>query len=233
MTSRALLAAAGINTYNERSLHAAVKRWISQPGDLLEFLVDGYFIDVVQGDLLIEVQTANFGAIRDKLTDLCCRHPVRLVHPIAAEKWIVTRAADGIGPEKRRKSPRRGRVEDLFREMVHLPALMKDENFSLEVLLTREEEVRRPAPPRGRWRKGWVREERRLVEVLDRHVFRTPADLGALLPPNLVDPLTSRDVADISGWPVWLAQKLVYSLREMGVFRPAGKRGRAVLYTRG
>jgi len=222
--------AGGINILNERPLHAAIKQWIAQPGDRLESLVDGYIIDVVRGDLLIEVQTGNFGAIRDKLADLSARHPVRLVHPIAAEKWIVTRPADGA--ERRRKSPRRGSLEDVFQELVHLPDLMAEEDFSLEVLLIREEEVRRPAPPRGRWRRDWTREERRLVEVLERRVFRTPADLAALLPAGLPDPFTARDLAGQAGRPLRLAQKVVYSLRRMDALRICGKRGRSLLYTK-
>jgi hypothetical protein len=177
------------------------------------------------------VQTSNFGAIRRKLIDLCSRHPVRLVLPIAAEKWIVTRTAPGAA-ERRRKSPKHGRVEDLFREMVHLPGLMNQDNFSLEVLLIREEEVRHPAPPRGRRRKGWIRAERRLLQVLERRVFRTPSDLEMLLPPDLPDPFTARELAERTGWKLSLAQKLVYSLRGMDVLSVCGNRGRARLYAR-
>lgn len=222
--------AAGINVLNERPLHAATKQWIARPGDRLEWPVDGYIIDIVRGDLLIEVQTSNFGAIRDKLTDLCLRHPVRLVHPITVEKWILTRL--GEGSERRRKSPRRGFVEDLFYELVHLPLLMAEGNFSLEVLLIQEEEVRCPSPPRGRWRKAWIREERRLLRVLERRVFRTPSDLVNLLPASVPDPFTAGDVARLSGRPLPLAQKLVYSLRRLGALDACGRSGRSVLYTR-
>jgi hypothetical protein len=223
--------AGGINTYNEKPLHAALKHWVALPGDRLESLVDGYVVDVVQGDLLIEVQTSNFGAIREKVNDLCSRHAVRLVFPIAAEKWIVTGAAPGEA-ERRRKSPKRGKLEDLFREMVHLPALMRHENFSLEVLLIREEEVRQPAPPHGRYRKGWIRQERRLLQVIERRVFRTPTDLEALLPPDLPNPFTARELAEGTGWKLALAQKLVYSLCAMDALSVCGRRGRARLYAR-
>ncbi len=222
----------GINTYNEAPLHAALKHWIASPEDRVESPVDGYVVDVVQGNLLIEVQTSNFGGIRGKLNDLCARHPVRLVHPIAAEKWIVTRTASGQA-ERRRKSPKRGRLEDIFSEMVHLPGLMKHENFSLEVFLISEEEVRNPVPPRGRRRKAWIREERRLLKVLERRVFRTPSDLEGLLPPDLPDPFTARDLAERTGCRLRLAQKVVYCLSGMDVLSTAGRRGRAKLYGRG
>jgi hypothetical protein len=57
----------GINVYNEKSLHAALKKWYTQPGDQLEIRVDGYIIDLVRGDLLVEVQTGSFSPLKRKL----------------------------------------------------------------------------------------------------------------------------------------------------------------------
>jgi len=68
--------------------------------------------------------------------------------------------------------------------------------------------------------------------VLERRVFRTPADLAALLPAGLPDPFTARDLAGQAGRPLRLAQKVVYSLRRMDALRICGKRGRSLLYTK-
>lgn len=46
-----------IGLLNENPLHAALKKWYARPGDQLEVSVDGFVIDVVQGNLLIEIQT--------------------------------------------------------------------------------------------------------------------------------------------------------------------------------
>ena len=78
-----------IGTLNEKPLHAALKAWYAQPGDQLEAKVDGYIIDIVRGDLLVEIQTRNFAAIKRKLLALVPHHPVQLVYPIAREKWIA------------------------------------------------------------------------------------------------------------------------------------------------
>ena len=43
-----------IGTLNEGSLHAQLKEWYRQPGDLLEHPVDGFLIDVVRGETLID-----------------------------------------------------------------------------------------------------------------------------------------------------------------------------------
>ena len=44
----------GIGVLNERSLHASLKEWYAEPGDATEVKVDGYVIDLVRGERLIE-----------------------------------------------------------------------------------------------------------------------------------------------------------------------------------
>jgi hypothetical protein len=108
--------------------------------------------------------------------------------------------------------------------------LLSHPNFSLEVLMTREEEARRYVGGKRRWRrKGWGTEERRLLEVVDRRVFAGAASwLGFL--PERCEPFTSGDVAEARRMSVTLAQKMTYSLREAGLVKAVGKRGRARLY---
>jgi hypothetical protein len=158
-------------------------------------------------------------------------HRIRLIYPIAQEKWIIKQARDNSGGVNRRKSPRRGRVEDLFWEMVSFPLMLVNPNFSLEVLLIREEEVRRYEGKR-KWRKrGWVIAERRLLGVAERRLFEEAADLQALLPEKLGESFTTRDLAEAMGISRQLAQKMAYCLRKVRVFELIGKRGRANLYS--
>ena len=72
-------------------------------------------IDIVRDDLLLEIQTGNFASIKSKLVHLVQEHRVRLIYPIAQEKWIVKLSKEENGGEvTRRKSSKRGRLEDLF-----------------------------------------------------------------------------------------------------------------------
>ena len=222
----------GINTYNEKHLHAALKQWYAQPEDHLEVKVDGFVIDLVRGDLLVEIQTGSFSPLKRKLNRLAETHPVRLVFPVALEKWIVTLPQDEQGSPSRRKSPKRGRVEHLFDQLIYIPALLEHENFSLEVLLIHEEEVRRLEARRQKWRKKWVTTERRLLEVVERRVFQTPIELVDLLPASLPDVFTVREAAKAAGQPEWLARKMIYCLRVMGLIMADGKKGRAIIYRR-
>jgi hypothetical protein len=218
-----------IGLLNEKPLHASLKAWYAQPGDRFEVPIDGFVIDIVRDDVLLEIQTKHFAAIKAKLATLVQSRHVRLIYPIAREKWIVQVAGGGLSAT-RRKSPKRGRVEDLFRETVSIPQLLSHGNFSLEVLFIREEETRRP-DTRRKWRaRGWVVDERRLVEVLDRRVFQGPASWLSLLPHGF-EQFTSRDLADAAGIRLDLAQKMTYSLRQAGLVASIGKRGRANLYS--
>ena len=219
----------GIGLLNEKPLHASLKSWYGQPGDRFEVPVEGFVVDIVRDDLLLEIQTSNLASLKSKVERLARSHRIRLIHPIAHEKWIVRLARDQGGALSRRKSPKRGRVEDLFWEMVGLARLFANRNLSLEVVMIREEEARRYEAGRRWRRRGWVTDERRLLEVVDRRLFGEPADWLALLPEGF-GAFTARDLAEAIDVRLELAQRMAYFLREAGLVKLIGKRGRAHLY---
>src|SRR5690606_16030265 len=129
-------------------LHAALKNSYAQQDDLLEAALEGYIIDILRGEQLIEIQTGNFSALKPKLAVLLPNHPVRVVHPIPQVKWIIRQTETN---QTRRKSPAKGRLESVFRELVYLPAsTVLHPNFTLEVLLVEVEEVWQP-DGKGSW----------------------------------------------------------------------------------
>jgi hypothetical protein len=218
----------GIGQLAEHSLHAALKQYLARPGDRFEARLGRYVIDIVRDDLLIEIQTRHLYALRPKLRRLLEEHPVRLVHPLPHERWIVREDAGGR-PISRRKSPKRAAVHDIFTELVRVPDLAAHPNLTLEVLLIREEQVWRD-DGRGSWRRGrWSLVDRRLLGVIDSRVFAWPADYLALLP-ALPEPFSNADLARAKGWNGHLAGKATYALRAMGLLT-AEKRGRANLFS--
>jgi hypothetical protein len=222
-----------IGTLQETSLHAGLKDWYAQPGDVLEAKVDGFFIDILRGDLLVEIQTRNFSALKRKLTRLAEKYPIRLVYPLTKEKWILYEETPGGTQVRRRKSPRHAELPDIFMELVRLPDLATHANFSLEVLFTHEEELRRK-DGRGSWRrKGWSIFDRKLLAVVDQRLFSSPADYAALLPNGLPASFTSADLAEHLEKPRYLAQKMVYCLRKMELLSITGKTGNSIIYERG
>ena len=221
-----------IGTLNEKPLHAALKEWYAQPDDQFEVSVGGFHIDILRNGLLVEIQVQNFTAIKRKLKKLANNYHVRLVYPITREKWIVKIAQDKHSRSIRRKSPKRGSLENIFEELVSIPKLFLNPNFSMEVVFIQEEEIRRYDGKRC-WRKnGWSTQERRLLNVMDSQLFETPAHFAALIPDSLAEPFTTSDLATVISKPPWIAQKMAYCLRKMNTIVPVGKRRNAILYTR-
>jgi hypothetical protein len=213
----------------QTSLHDALKRWYSKPGDQLEAWVDGYLIDIVRRELLIEIQTRSFSSIKDKVKDLLHNHRIRVVHPLVVNKWIVRVNAQGH-PVSRRKSTRKGRTEDLFRELVYMPDVWRSPNLSLEVLFIDAEDVLID-DGKGSWRrKYWSIHDKHLLNIVDQRVYREPTDFLGFLSNNLPAQFTTNHIAKTSELNLNLARKMAYTLRKMGVIEDIGKRGRATLY---
>ena len=230
-TVAAASAAHSIGELRERSLHAALKRWYALPRDRTEVPLAGYVIDLVRRGTLIEIQTRGFAKLARKLTRLVSDHRVRLVFPIAQRKWIVTTDPDGR-VLRRRASPKRGAYRDLFAELMRIPHLVGNPNFTFEALLVEVEELR-CADGRGSWRRHGISVvDTRLLEVCDRRRFRTPADLARLLPPDLEEPFSNRSLAATGAMPASLAGMMTYTLRRMGAIELVGRRNRAYLFAR-
>ena len=219
-----------IGTLQENSLHASLKAWYREPDDRLETSVDGYVIDLMRDNLLIEIQTGNFYSIKRKLYDLLERHPVRLVYPIAFEKWILLLSGDGTTVLRRRKSPKRGRLEDIYQELIRFPKLVNHPQFSIELLMVRLEVVWQDDGKGSWWRKRRSFVDKRLIEVVSQKKFSGIDDYRAIIPKELPDLFTVRELAEVTHQPKRGAGRMAYCLREMGLLEFVGKRGRANEY---
>ena len=213
----------------EYSLHFGIKDWYMVSGDELEVKVDGFIIDILRDKHLIEIQTKNFSAIKKKLTKLLLNNQVRLVYPIAKLKWIVHESKSGEFV-RRRKSPKKGKLIDLFYELVHLPYLVGDNNFSLEVLLIEEEELR-CNDGNGSWRrKGVSIKDRRLLTVFEKFVFENSRGFLRFLPFDRGESFTNKLLAKKLGVSIRLAQKITYCLRKMDLISIDGKKRKEYLF---
>ncbi len=223
---------AQVGTLRESSLHAALKAHYAQPGDLVEEPLDGYWIDLVRGEELIEIQTGSFSALRPKLAHFLPVRPVRVILPLIVDKLIVRLGEGGSldRPRSRRRSPKRQAEVDLFAELVHLPVLATSPGFSLELAMVSVEELR-VDDGKGSWRRGGVSiVDRRLSEVRGQRVFGCPSDYLALVPDALPESFSVAELAGAIGRPRRLAGQMAYTLRHLGVLQVTGKRGNALLY---
>ena len=220
-----------IGTLREGALHAQLKEWYRRPGDEIEKRLSGYVVDIVRGELLIEIQTGSFAPLRRKLDLLTREHPVRVVAPVARERRIIRLSAGGEILSTRR-SPRHGRVEDVFSRLVSIPTLLCRPQLEIEILLIEEEELRLHRPGKAFRRHGWVVSGRSLSGVADCIRIASPEDAAALLPSTLPEPFDTAELAEAAAITRRLAQQMPYCLRTMGMLEISGSRRRAHLYRR-
>ena len=225
-----------IGGLNESSLHRQLKELYCTGGAAAEQKTDGYIVDVLlPGGEIVEIQTANFAGMRKKLAALLPEHPVRLVHPVAAETFIRLLDKDG-NLKSERRSPKRGTVHNAAAELVYLAELLPHPNLTVEIVLTRQQEIRRD-DGNGSWRRRGVSiEERRLIDTVGSFEFRDSSDYMRLLPPELPSPFSNPDIAEkLTGTNKRgknrLAGAISRLLRRLGLIEITGKDGNRLLYT--
>ncbi len=220
-------------TFREGSLHAALKARYATAidGARVEAEVDGFVVDVVGHDELVEIQTGSFASIRRKLERLLESHRVVLVYPIAVVKWLVRVDADGV-VVSRRRSPKRGLPLDVFDELVHAMTFIVHPDARIDLAFIHEEEIRGPVPDGVRYRypRAWRRVDRRLLDVIETRRLDSPADLLRLLPDGLPEPFTTADIVAATGRSKRLAMRAVYCLERSGAVTRIGRAGRLNLY---
>lgn len=216
----------------ETSLHRQLKEHYVADATQREVALNGYRIDAIRGKRLIEIQHGSLAAIRDKIATLLATHSVTVVKPIIATKTLVKLdKRDGI-EISRRASPKRGRVLDLFDELVYFTRVFPHKRLVLEVVLVDIEELRYPGHGKRRRRRenDFQVADQRLLRVVESHSFRTLSDLRRLLPAELPATFHTGHLATCLKVSRGIAQRIAYCLRETGGVRVVGKEGNALLY---
>ena len=216
----------------ETSLHRQLKALYADASSQIEAPLDGYRIDVLRAGELVEIQHGSLAAIRDKVRRLVAQHRVRVVKPIVVRKLLVNQHARGGRVLQRRQSPKRGRILDLFHELVYFTRAFPHDNLILDVPLVEVEEWRYPGHGKRRRRRDRDHEveDQRLTALQQVHQFQTAADLLALLPDSLPQPFDTGQLAQTLDIPRWFAQRIAYCLRQTGAVNEVGKQGNARRY---
>lgn len=216
----------------ETSLHRALKQLYAGDAARTEVRIEGYRIDAVTDQLLIEIQHGSLAAIRDKIRRLLDSHRVLVVKPIIARKVLVKHTAVDGPVISRRQSPKRGTLLEIFDELVYFTRVFPHRRLEIEVVLVEIEELRHPGHGRRRrWRRNdHVASDQRLVSVGQSVRLARPADLVRLLGAKLPPKFHTGDLAELLGIRRHVAQRIVYCLREMKAVDAIGKQGNTRIY---
>jgi hypothetical protein len=217
----------------ETSLHRQLKQLYAAGDARQEVVLEQYRIDVVVDGRLIEIQHGALAAIRDKIRRLLDHHDVLVVKPLVARKTLVKLAREGGRVVSRRKSPLEARPLDLFHELVYFTRVFPHPRLVLEIPFVAIEEWRYPGHGRRRRRRGTDHqvEDQRLLGVEKTLRLARGRDLLELLPAELPRPFDTEQLAEIASVPRWVAQRIAYCLRQMGVAEEVGKVGNTRKYS--
>ena len=182
----------GFSTLNESNLHNSLKILYQEIYEgQTEVEQDGHIYDIVtKNGNIIEIQTKNLAKLLPKILDTIQKgHNVKLVHPIPVTTRIELKDENGK-IISRRKSPKKGCIYDIFRELTGIYPLITNPHFSLEVLEIEmtEERVKTSNPVqskngRRRFRRDWLKTGKRLDSIINTRRFSKAEDYLALLPP--------------------------------------------------
>ena len=248
-----------IGTLREKRLHAAIKLYLCPDETCHEMPVadmtaaepEGGEVfpqkrrmvaDILTDGHILEVQTGGFFPLKEKiawyLTHTPCR--VTVVHPIPAVRHL-----SWINPEdgsiiSRRKSPKRGRVRDVAKELYWLSEFIGDPRFTLRLLLIELEEYRMADGWSRDGKRGSNRYERFPTALLGDVTLSTPADYAAyFLPDTLTSPapdgevpvFTAADYARATGIRGKATYSMIHLLEHLGLIQETEERvGRSKTY---
>ena len=225
----------GIGTLSEHGIHSALKYYFEPDDNCHEVSVGGYVADIVGEAGIIEIQSGNFGAMKEKLSVFLDCSPVTVVYPCVTEKRITL--IDGETGEviSRRRSPKKGGIYDVVPELWSIAGMLDSERLSICVFMLTAEEIREKCETyiskgRRRRRKNYRLRDRFPTGYVGELWLRNPADYRELLPRELPEPFTTKDVRERTGLMRFDTQSLVNLLCRMGLIERAGKKGNAYLY---
>ena len=226
----------GIGMQKEKSLHAILKKYIDPCKEHQEVPVGNFIADICdpKNKTITEIQTANFGAMKDKLEAFLPEYQVRILHPIAHRKtvcWIDPETGEITASNV---STCIGSFYELFRELSRITEYIGHPNLTVEALLIDLEEYRMQDGWGNGGKRGSHRFDRMPTGIYERLVLQGREDYSVFLPKDLLpEPFTARDLETAVGIH---RKSLQYSavlkvLTQIGVTRRVGLTSRrAFLY---
>lgn len=222
----------GIGRLNEGMLHRTLKFFYEPDVDRHERKIGRFVADIVNDEGIIEIQTRAFSNLREKLQNFLTVGRVTVVFPVATEKyiqWCDPETGELTAP---RKSPRKGKVFDVFPELYRIKNLLTDPHLTVKVVLLSITDRKLLCGWDETGKKGSRRMERVPNAFFEEITLGCPADYAALLPEGLdAEGFTVKDLAKLSKITKETASAALRIMAHVGAVRVAGKAGRSYLYS--
>lgn len=193
----------GFSTLNESNLHNSLKQlYCSIYDGQIEVEMDGHVYDILtKNKNVIEIQTKNLSKLLPKVLDCIEKgHNIKIVHPIVITNRILLTDENGNKISKR-KSPKNGSIYDIFRELTGIYPVLLNRHFSLEIVeiemieeRIQTKEAVQSQNKRRRYKRNWIKTNKKLEEILNTRRFNNKKDYLDLLPKSLPKEFCAKDL---------------------------------------
>lgn len=221
----------GIGTLQEKTVHGILKDYYAPDKDMQEIPINGYVADIYTGTEIIEIQTANFNKMREKLDSFLPEYPVTIVYPIPHIKWLSWMDEETGECSPLRKSPIKGNVYRAFYELYKIKSYLEHPNLHLCFPLLDIEEYRLLNGWSKDKKKGSCRFDRIPVAMVDEVRFDRVEDYMQLIPYDMEEPFTVAEFAKAVKIRKQEAQTVLHILHYLKIIERNGKKGRSYAYT--
>ena len=143
----------GIGTLSEKTVHAILKNYYEPDEDHQEIPIENYVADIYADSEIIEIQTAQFNRMREKLNAFLPLYPVTIVYPIPRQKRIIWIDEETGECSSGRKSPKTGTPYLVFPELYKIKMFLKNQNLRIRLVLLDLEEYK--------LLNGWSRDKKK------------------------------------------------------------------------
>ncbi len=237
----------GIGTLGEKQMHAVIKRFVCSDKSRHEIKIDGtegciskktetkkrgFVADILNGDTVYEIQTGSFAPLRDKIKWILenTTYKLTLIHPIAKELWIRYIDSDSGSIGQRRKSPKKGSLNDLISDLYYIREFIGSPRFSLVILFIEADSYKKKTAIGRRVRSS--KYELIPNALLSAHIFKNRDDYKVFIPDTLPEQFTVKSYSEKSEIFGIDAYSIVKTLVYLDFFEECGHIGRAVAYKR-
>lgn len=220
----------GIGTLQEKTVHAVLKDFYAPDKDMQEIAIDGYVADIFTGTEIIEIQTANFNKMRNKLDCFLANYPVTIVYPIPQIKWISWIDLATGECSKPRKSNVKGSVYRAFYELYRIKNFLANPNLRLRFPLLELEEYRLLNGWSKDKKRGSCRYDRIPVALLNEIIIERVEDYMQLIPYPMPEPFTVAEFAKTVKERKEVAGRVLHILHYLHLLERCENRGKAYTY---
>lgn len=195
------------STLNESNLHNSLKNiYCNLYSGQTEVEKYGHIYDIItKNQNVIEIQTKNLSKLLPKIIDTIKKgHNIKIVHPVITEKKIELRDSNN-NLISCRKSPKKENIYSIFKELTGIYEVLLNPHFSLEIVYIKitEERIRTQEKVQSqnnkrRFKKNWIKTNKRLDSIIQTTKFNSKNDWLSLLP-KLPETFCAKDLEEKIG----------------------------------